>query len=76
VFSERAMPRGAQADPAMPGLLSIQHFRVLGCLEALAKRTSAVSLELLAGVLDLAPPTVVRIVRDLEHAGLRVLRWL
>lgn len=56
-----------------PELLSLQHFRVLGCLEALAARTSAVSLELVAVLLQLAPPTLSRIVSDLERAGLRVL---
>lgn len=54
-------------------LLSLQHFRVLGCLEALAARTSAVSLELVSALLQLAPPTLSRIVSDLERAGLRVL---
>ena len=60
-------------ETALSPPLSLQHFRVLGCLEDLAARTGAVSLEFLATLLKLAPATILRIVADLERAGLRVL---
>jgi hypothetical protein len=50
--------------------LTVEHFRVLGCLETLQHRAAAVSLELLAIALRLEGGTVRRILRDLERAGL------
>jgi RIO-like serine/threonine protein kinase len=51
--------------------LTAQHFRVLGCLEDLGRRSCAVSLDLVSAALRLDLAALLRIVTDLERAGLR-----
>lgn len=55
-------------------MLTAQHFRVLGCLHDLGTRTGAVSLQVLALALRLDVAALVRIVSDLQRAGLSALR--